>query len=137
HERAELFVEAVVLLPRAARREELAQGVTPAQLRHGAEAHHAVVGEARAQRVDVPRHEQRLDVGDERARLLDGARVARLFLAQRLNRHPFLLRLGPLARLYRPCSVTAPPASPRSGLKRPFSLTPRAPRVRPAGAEEP
>jgi len=81
HERAELFVEPIVLLPRAAFGEEFPQRPAAAQLGYGAEAHHAVVGEARHQTVDVSRHEQRLRMGDERARLLDGAWIAAVLLA--------------------------------------------------------
>src|SRR5262249_19825125 len=57
HERAELFVEAIVLLPRAARRKERAQRFAAVQFGHGARAHDTVLGKACHQRLDVPRHE--------------------------------------------------------------------------------
>src|SRR5262249_41581914 len=46
-----------------------------AQLRQVAELDDAILGKAGEQPVDVPRHEQRLDMRHERARLLDRASV--------------------------------------------------------------
>src|SRR5213079_2645573 len=73
---AQLFAQAVVLLALAAAAEQRLQRRLAAELGQIAEAHDAILGEASEQRLDVPRHEQRLDMGDEGARLVDRLRIA-------------------------------------------------------------
>jgi hypothetical protein len=76
--------------------EEGAQCFATAKLRHRPETHHAIVGEAGDERIDVPGHEQRLDMFDKRFGLLGGSRVVIAFLAQWLNRHHVLPACGVL-----------------------------------------
>src|SRR5262252_3179548 len=70
-----MFAQPVALLLGTSRPEEAAKCFAPFELGNGAETDDAILGEPIDESIDVPRHEQRLDVAHEGTRFLNRTRV--------------------------------------------------------------
>jgi hypothetical protein len=62
--------------PLATSAEQLFERGTAAKFRQVAKPNDAILGKASDESRDVPRHKQRLDMGDKDLRLFDGTRIA-------------------------------------------------------------
>src|SRR5205807_10291670 len=72
---AQFLAQAIADLPLAAAAEQFFERGLAAELGQIAKANDAIIGEAGEQAWDVPGHEQRLDMRDERPRFLDVLRI--------------------------------------------------------------